>query len=506
MTGAGAAPAARRPPAAGSHGALAACEMGGAPLRTSRQSSEGHPPISRAAAIRTSGAAALAALAACANIQPPPGGPPDTTPPELASVYPESLAALPGFKGSVQFRFNEVVSEGTSPSQGLGTGDLEKLVILSPTDRVPDIGWHRSRISVRPAEGWKPDRVYRVELLPGIADVRQNKAKFDDVVTFTTGAPLPRDTLTGRVFDWKAGSPAARALVEAVLQPDSLPYRALADSSGQFSFGPLPRGEYLVFGVLDANKNFRRDPREAFDTVRIRPESAVTAVPELYAFVHDTLPPRLTEASPSDSVTATLTFAQPLDPFQKLDSSMASVRQLPDSTPVPVVSLAFQSARPAGLGPGLGAFQAPLRPADTTAKAAAKPADTTAVRRADTTAAKRIRALADSAALRLGKRPDTTGAAGAAAAAARAMHRPALTDRLVLKVGRPWHPGDRFLIDLTGIRTVSGTPGNPRGVLAIPVPKGPPGGPADSLKADSLKADSLKAAPADSLETHKPPR
>jgi hypothetical protein len=398
---------------------------------------------------------------------------------------------LPGFKGGVEFRFNEVVSEGTSPNQGLGTGDLEKLIILSPTDRVPDIGWHRSRISVRPAEGWKPDRVYRVELLPGIADVRQNKAKFDDVVTFTTGAPLPRDTLTGRVFDWKAGSPAAHALVEAVLEPDSLPYRALADSSGHFSFGPLPRGEYLVFGVLDANRNFRRDPREAFDTVRIRPESAVTAVPELYAFVHDTLPPRLTEASPSDSVTATLTFAQPLDPFQHLDTSLVSVRQLPDSTPVPVVSLAFQSAQPARPGLGLGGLPAP-RPADTTGRAAAKPADTTG--------AGRIRALADSATLRLGKGADTAGAA--AAGGAGAMQRPALTDRLVLKVGRPWHPGDRFLIDMAGIRTVSGTPGNPRGVLAIPVPKGVPGAPADSLKADSLKADSLKAdsLKADSLK------
>jgi Big-like domain-containing protein len=481
-------------------GPLAASEIGGCPSEDCQLVRRGAPPISRAAdqrhppisfpassrgteagGARLAGAAALAALAACANIQPPPGGPPDTTPPELASVYPESLAVLPGFKGNVQFSFNEVVSEGTSPSQGRGTGDLEKLVILSPTDRVPDVGWHRRRISVRPAEGWKPNRVYRVELLPGIGDVRQNKAKFDDVVTFTTGAPLPHDTLTGRVFDWKAGSPAAKSLIEAVLQPDSLPYRALADSSGHFSFGPLPRGEYLVFGVLDANKNFRRDPREAFDTVRIQPESAVTEVPELYAFVHDTLPPRLTDATPSDSVTATLTFAQPLDPLQHLDSSMVSVRLLPDSTPVPVVSLAFQSAQVAGLG--RGAFQAPLRPADTTAKAAVKPADTTA--------AKRAAAAADSAARLLAKRADSTSAA-------RAMHRPALTDRLVLKVGRPWHPGDRFIIDLTGIRTVSGTPGNPRGVLAIPVPKGIPGGPADSLKADSLKADSLKA--------HQPPQ
>jgi hypothetical protein len=427
-------------------------------------------------------AAALTLLAACANIQAPPGGPPDTAAPELASSYPESLAVLPDFKGNVEFRFNEVVSEGTSPSQGLGTGDLEKLVILSPTDRVPAVGWHRRHISIRPAEGWQPNRVYRVELLPGISDVRQNKAKFDDIVTFTTGAPVPHDTLAGRVFDWKAGAPAGKALVEAVLEPDSLPYRALADSSGHFSFGPLPRGEYLVFGVLDANKNFRREPREAFDTVRIRPESAITTVPELYAFVHDTLPPRLAEASPSDSVTAMLSFAQPLDPSQQMDSTMASVRKLPDSTAVPVVSLARQSAPAAG-----AAFQAPLRPADTTAaKAAAKAVDTTAAKRA-------LRPADTTAALPLARGADTTGAA-------RAMHRPALTDRLVLKVGRPWHPGDRFVIDLKGIRTVSGVAGNPRGVLAIPVPKGAAGA-ADSLKADSLKADSLKRAPtkADSL-------
>src|SRR5262245_30843339 len=193
----------------------------------------------------------LAVLAlGCANIQPPPGGPPDTTAPKLTGVYPESLAVLPEFKGNVEFRFNEVVSEGSTPSEGRGTGDLEKLIILSPTTRFPNVGWHRSRITVKPAEGWKPNRVYRVELLPGITDVRQNRSKVEAVVTFTTGAELPHDTLSGRVFDWKAGMAAQGALIEALLQPDSLPYRTVTDSAGRFSFGPLPRGEYLVYGVL----------------------------------------------------------------------------------------------------------------------------------------------------------------------------------------------------------------------------------------------------------------
>jgi L-seryl-tRNA(Ser) seleniumtransferase len=282
-------------------------------------------------------AAMLTAAVACANIQPPPGGPPDTRPPELVGVFPDSAQVGPGFNRDAEFRFSEVVSEGSSASQGAGTGGLERLVLLSPTDRPPKVGWHRSRITVRPAEGWKPNRVYRIELLPGIADVRRNVSKAARVVTFSTGAPLPTDTVRGTVIDWKAGRPAAGALVEAVLQPDSLPYRTIADSSGRFTLGPIPKGEYLVFGTLDQNRNLRRDPREAFDTVRIAPDSN-NAV-EIYAFVHDTLPPRIQSIDPVDSVTARITFAQPLDPFQKLDPAQARVVRLPDSTEVPVVAL-----------------------------------------------------------------------------------------------------------------------------------------------------------------------
>jgi hypothetical protein len=414
---------------------------------------------------------ALLLLTACANIQAPPGGPPDTTPPELASVFPESLAVLPGFKGNVEFRFNEVVSEGSSPSQGRGTGDLEKLVILSPTTRFPDVSWHRRRITVHPAEGWKPNRVYRVELLPGISDVRQNRSKIESVVTFTTGADVPRDTLTGRVFDWKAGSPAVAALIEALLEPDSLPYRTVADSTGQFSFGPLPRGEYLVYGVLDQNRNFRRDPREAFDTVRIRPDSAKVAKPELYAFVHDTLPPRVQQITPIDSVSASITFVQSLDPFQKLDSTAASVRKLPDSTVVPVVALILHDTIAPRGAPGLR-----------------RQRDTTAVPRPDSLAVPR---RPDSAAVRV---PDSLAARMAGVAARPAMSRPPLSDHITLKVGAPWHPGDHFAISVAGVRTVSGRSGDVHGPLIIPEQKTRQAGvPSDSAAADSLKArrDSL---------------
>ena len=159
---------------------------------------------------RTVGLAFLTLLS-CARMEPPPGGPPDAEPPQLIATVPDSMAQLPGFHGDVEFRFDEVISEGSTASTGTGTGDLEKLILLSPTTRVPDVSWRRSRITVRPAEGWRADRVYRVELLPGVTDLRRNRSEEGKAVTFSTGGPPPSTTLRGIVVDWTSARPAPEA-------------------------------------------------------------------------------------------------------------------------------------------------------------------------------------------------------------------------------------------------------------------------------------------------------
>lgn len=379
-------------------------------------------------------------------MEPPPGGPPDAEPPQLIATVPESLASFRELEGPVEFIFDEVVSELGGPGQR-GRSGLGELVILSPTTENPEVSWRRSRITVEPREGWQPNRVYRAQLLPGITDLRNNRSTEGTVLTFTTGAPLPKTTLRGQVMDWSSGRPAANALVEALLMPDSLPYRALADSSGRFAFGPLPAGEYIVSGILDQNRNLRPDGREAFDTTQVA--SGRSEVGELWAFEHDTTPPRASTISVNDSVSATVELAQPLDPRLRLEPKHASVSVLPDSTPVTVVSVL-----PKPLDDSLNA-RPTVKP-----DSAAKP---------DTTARDTTRAL----------RPPS---------------RPPLTDRLVVRVRQPWKPGGRYAVEVRGVRNVTGTTGDVRGTLAVPErPARDTAQTGDSLRtgapSDTLRAD-----------------
>jgi hypothetical protein len=409
----------------------------------------------------------LPLLPACARIEPPPGGPPDPAPPRLIATRPDSFARLSQFEGSAEFVFDEVVSEGGSPNRGEGTGGLEKLVILSPSNRIPDVNWRRNRITVRPSEGWRPNRVYRVELLPGVTDLRSNRSEEGAVITFTTGAPRPELTLDGRVMDWSTGRPAAGALVIASLLPDSLHYRGVTDSSGRFSLGPLPQGEYSVSGVLDQDADHTLDPREAFATARAA--RGKTAVGELWSFVHDTTAPRIQTVVVDDSVKATVTFSQKLDPRQRLSTRDVSLRLLPDSTPVPVSSIL-----PQPLDDSLYGRRA-------TAGDSVAPADSAAAR--DTTRAARR----------------TPAPRGRAPAEVVKPSRPPLNDKLVVRVPRPWRPGSRLVLEVRGVTNVTGVPGTAVGVVAVP--EAPKADTTDTTGVKTRTPGARARTPADSMRT-----
>jgi hypothetical protein len=272
----------------------------------------------------------LLALVACAQQGFPPGGPPDKEPPKLVKTSPDTNARNVTEK-EVDLQYDEVLSERPG-----GASSLEALVLISPRDGAPRVGWHRSRISVRGHNDWKPNTTYTVDVLPGISDLRGNADKVGYRLVFSTGPQIAGASVSGVVFDWPAGHPAPNAIVEAISHPDSTVYIDHADSVGHFRIAHIPAGSFTVFGWLDANNNRDRDPHELQDSISITLKD--TAAVELLAFVHDSIGPHIVTVEVRDSLTLHATFDKPVNPGQPLDSAHIMLRAA-DSALVPVKAI-----------------------------------------------------------------------------------------------------------------------------------------------------------------------
>jgi hypothetical protein len=260
----------------------------------------------------------------------PPGGPPDVAAPKILAIIPDSGTVGVSPK-EVIFRFDEVVSERPPAAT-----TLADLFLISPRDGTPSVSWHREAITVRPRRGWRANTPYTVIMLPGIADIRGNVRNTGASTFFSTGKTIPRTRITGHVFDWVAGTPAAGALVESFVPPDSIhAYMALVDSSGAFAIEHVPPAAYKVRAYLDRNKNNGIDPGEPWDSVSIALTDSASAT--LLIFAHDSLPPRIREVAETDSVTLRVTFDRPVDPSQTLTAANFAVIR-PDSLPIPILS------------------------------------------------------------------------------------------------------------------------------------------------------------------------
>jgi len=454
--------------------------------------------------------AAFVAYCGCASTGDPPGGPPRTTPPVLLTTVPESGAVLAAPPRRVELRFDEVIGERiAAPQPTLGGA-----VLVSPATGPVSVDWHREYITISIKGGFRPQRIYRVELLPVITDLHQNKMKSGRTIVFSTGPEIPAATLAGTVVDWTGGRAANGAFVQALLLPDSLPYLALADSVGNFSLRAMPPGDYLVYGILDLNNNRRRDPREAFDTARVAlTDSALVG---LFAFTHDTIGPRIKSADLVDSITVKITFDRPVSPDVAVDTSMVHVSPLADSTQTVALVTVLTTA----------AYDS-VSKAETAARVAAQAARDSASRAAaaarDTTG--RAPPAPQPAAPRPPVRPPPLGAGprGETLPATRhdtsratrmlAAH-PAPSDTRVVRFAAPLEPGTRYaittekVVGLTGV--TSATPGRttftvprPRPTRPAPDARGPTAGTAVAPPAGSRRdtsataADSTHRAPAD---------
>jgi Bacterial Ig-like domain len=272
---------------------------------------------------------AVALALGCASPGMPPGGPPDAAAPQILSITPDSGKV--GVKPKeVLFQFDEVVSERPQ-----GSTTLADLFIISPRNGAPQTSWHRDAVGVRPAHGWRPNTPYTVIMLKGLADIRGNVRNTGASTFFSTGSVLPMTRIAGTVFDWVSGAPAAGALVESFVPPDSLhPYIALADSNGAFAIEHVPVARYLVRAYVDRNKNLGIDQSEPWDSTTIALTDSVRST--FLLFVHDTVAPRIREVRQIDSVTLVVAFDRPIHPDPGVTAGNFAVIG-PDSVAVPIL-------------------------------------------------------------------------------------------------------------------------------------------------------------------------
>lgn len=246
---------------------------------------------------------------ACAAATPPPGGPEDHAAPRLVRVTPDTNAVNVS-ASNVSFYFDETIND-----RGSGAQELARRFLISPAGGDVRVSWHRSRIDVRPRQGFKPNTAYSVTMLPGLSDLRGNSMRTGATIVFSTGPTIPTGSIAGTVFDWLGERPAAQALLQAIT-PDSIRYLAQSDSAGGFQVRPLPPGRYLVRAIVDANGNRDLDRNEAFDSLTV--VVPLTAPIELRVALRDTLPPRLLSITTNDSLSLRVTFDRPLDPTQPI--------------------------------------------------------------------------------------------------------------------------------------------------------------------------------------------
>lgn len=269
-----------------------------------------------------------AGIVACASASPPPGGPEDKAPPRVVRLTPDTNSVNVHPK-DVSFYFDEVIND-----RGSGEQEVDRYFLVSPSGGAPHVSWHRTRIDVRPRDGFKNGITYTVTMVPGLTDLRSNRMKEGVSLVFSTGASLAQYRITGTVFDWAAERVAPQAFVEAFIPgPDSIRYMAKTDSLGSFTVGPMPQGTYLVRALIDQNGNRALDRNEAFDTVRVTAPSSGTL--QLLAAIRDTLPARILTVAAADSATLTVTFDRSLDPTVPVTAAQFRLVG-PDSAVLPI--------------------------------------------------------------------------------------------------------------------------------------------------------------------------
>lgn len=200
----------------------------------------------------------IGTILGCANIVPPEGGKKDTRPPKLLSVNPPD-SLLNTRISKIELHYNEFI-ELNNPAV-----EVQVSPLLPFPPAVTAVG---KRVTIKiPDSLYQENTTYRITTGSAIKDLHEGNIAKVYTYSFSTGSYFDSLELRGVIYDAATGLLDTNAFVvlypahksDSVVVKEKPMYVVKAGSDGNFAFKGLPKRNFRVYALHDANNNLIYD-------------------------------------------------------------------------------------------------------------------------------------------------------------------------------------------------------------------------------------------------------
>jgi len=190
----------------------------------------------------------------CANkAQGPTGGLKDVTPPRVVKSFPVN-GSINFKKKQIQIEFNEIVSIEKV---------TENVIISPPQVKPPDVKSYGKRVTVTFNEDLKDNTTYSVNFGDAIVDLNEKNPVKNFLFSFSTGNEIDTLKISGTLINAEDLNPVSGIIVgiyteteDSVFSQNPFLRIGKTDITGRFSIDNIKKGNYKLFALDDANRDY----------------------------------------------------------------------------------------------------------------------------------------------------------------------------------------------------------------------------------------------------------
>jgi len=191
---------------------------------------------------------------ACANkAQGPTGGLKDVTPPRVVKSFPVN-GSINFTKKQILIEFNEIVSIEKV---------TENVIISPPQVKPPEVKSYGKRVTVTFNEDLKDNTTYSINFGDAIVDLNEKNPVKNFLFSFSTGNEIDTLKISGTLINAEDLNPVSGIIVGIYTETDDSvfsqnPFLRIGktDATGRFSIDNIKKGNYKLFALDDANRDY----------------------------------------------------------------------------------------------------------------------------------------------------------------------------------------------------------------------------------------------------------